>query len=460
MKSLRGALTLWVWVTIGAVGAVSVVVAIWQAQLETQGQLDYQMQQVAQIVAGQTFTPGEQAAELSDAKIFPSIHVHHDRDDDLIVSVRNPDGRLVYASRTNRHLPGQSLPDFEQMGFQTRRIGHQSFRVFAARSASGLRIQVAQSMDVIREAEGGIAAATLVPIGLLLPSLALVLGWAIRRQLRSLGATTAVIASRPPLSVELLPADGVPLEVSPLIEEINRLLRRLTTAMDREKRFVTDAAHSLRTPLTALQIQAEILDGGDGPEERAARLAQLRAGIKRIIRLSEQLLSHARSQSEIGPITVTSELDSALAEIVAYYASTAQSKGVEVVLEAQSAARVYGNTRRLTLIFGNLLDNALRFTPGGGRIRIRSFLAGESVRVELWDPGCGLPPEELERVFERFYQASENEGSGSGLGLATVQALVGQLGGEVHLENRLDRSGLVAIVTLPVAGCARFLPRP
>jgi two-component system OmpR family sensor kinase len=460
MKSLRGALTLWVWVTIGAVGAVSAVVAIWQAQLETQGQLDYQMQQVAQIVAGQTFTPGEQAAELSDAKIFPSIHVHHDRDDDLIVSVRNPDGRLVYASRTNRHLPGQSLPDFEQMGFQTRRIGHQSFRVFAARSASGLRIQVAQSMDVIREAEGGIAAATLVPIGLLLPSLALVLGWAIRRQLRSLGATTAVIASRPPLSVELLPADGVPLEVSPLIEEINRLLRRLTTAMDREKRFVTDAAHSLRTPLTALQIQAEILDGGDGPEERAARLAQLRAGIKRIIRLSEQLLSHARSQSEIGPITVTSELDSALAEIVAYYASTAQSKGVEVVLEAQSAARVYGNTRRLTLIFGNLLDNALRFTPGGGRIRIRSFLAGESVRVELWDPGCGLPPEELERVFERFYQASENEGSGSGLGLATVQALVGQLGGEVHLENRLDRSGLVAIVTLPVAGCARFLPRP
>lgn len=460
MKSLRVALTLWVWVTIGAVGAVSAVVAIWQAQLETQGQLDYQMQQVAQIVAGQTFTPGEQAAELSDAKIFPSIHVHHDRDDDLIVSVRNPDGRLVYASRTNRHLPGQSLPDFEQMGFQTRRIGHQSFRVFAARSASGLRIQVAQSMDVIREAEGGIAAATLVPIGLLLPSLALVLGWAIRRQLRSLGATTAVIASRPPLSVELLPADGVPLEVSPLIEEINRLLRRLTTAMDREKRFVTDAAHSLRTPLTALQIQAEILDGGDGPEERAARLAQLRAGIKRIIRLSEQLLSHARSQSEIGPITVTSELDSALAEIVAYYASTAQSKGVEVVLEAQSAARVYGNTRRLTLIFGNLLDNALRFTPGGGRIRIRSFLAGESVRVELWDPGCGLPPEELERVFERFYQASENEGSGSGLGLATVQALVGQLGGEVHLENRLDRSGLVAIVTLPVAGCARFLPRP
>jgi len=451
VKSLRGALTIWVWVTIGVVGAVSAVIAIWQAQRETQGQVDYQMQQVAQIVAGQSFTPGEQGVELSDAKIFPSIHVHHDKDDDLIVSVRDPDGRLVYASRTNRHLPGKSLPDFEQMGFQTRQIGHGSFRVFAARSASGLRIQVAQSMDVIREAQAGIAAATLVPIGLLLPSLAIVLGWAIRKQLRSLGSTTAAIASRPPLSLDLLPAEGVPVEVSPLIEEINRLLRRLSTAMDREKRFVTDAAHSLRTPLTALQIQAEILDGGDGPEERASRLAELRAGIRRIIRLSEQLLSHARSQSETGPITVTSELDPTLQEIVAYYASTAQAKGVEVALEAGSTVRVYGNTRRLTLIFGNLLDNSLRFTPSGGKIRIRSYLAGERVRVEVWDQGCGLPPEELERVFERFYQATENEGSGSGLGLATVEALVEQLDGEVRLENRLDRPGLVAIVTLPVA---------
>lgn len=449
MKSLRGALTLWVWVAIGVVGVASAVVGIWQAERETQGQVDYQMQQVAQIVAGQTFVPQEQGVILSDARIFPSIHVHHDKDDDLIVSVRNADGQLVYASRTNRHLPGQALPEFEQLGFQTREIGHGRFRVFAARSASGLRIQVAQSMDVIREAEGGIAAATLLPIGLLLPVLAIVLGWAIRNQLRSLNSTTSLLASRPPLSLDLLPAEGVPTEVSPLIEEINRLMRRLSTAMDREKRFVTDAAHCLRTPLTALQIQAEILDGGDGPEERASRLAELRAGIRRIVRLSEQLLSHARSQSEVGPITVTSELDPTLQEIAAHYAASAQAKDIEIELEASSAARVYGNTRRLTLIFGNLLDNSLRCTPNGGRIRIRSSSADERVRVEVWDEGAGLAPEELERAFERFYQASGNEGSG--LGLATVEALVKQLGGEVRLENRLDRSGLVAIVTLPVA---------
>lgn len=455
MKSLRGALTVWVWVTIGVVGSVSAVVAIWQAQRETQEQVDYQMQQVAQIMAGQPFTPGSETAEISDPDLFPKVHVHHDKDDDLIVSVRDAQGRLLYVSHSNKHLPDKTLPDFEQLGFQTRKIGAGTFRVFAAQSAQGMRIQVAQSMDVIREAQAGIAVATLLPIGLLLPLLAIVLGWAIRKQLRPLNATTAAIASRPPLSLDLLPVQGIPSEVAPLIEEINRLLRRLSTAMEREQRFVTDAAHSLRTPLTALQIQAEILDGGDGPEERASRLSELRAGIRRIIRLSEQLLSHARSQSETGPITTTSELDPALREIAAYYAATAQAKGVEVELEADSAAWIYGNTRRLTLIFGNLLDNSLRFTPPGGRIRIRSARVGERVRVEVWDQGCGLPPAELERVFERFYQSTGNEGSGSGLGLATVAALVSQLGGEVRLENRLDRTGLVAIVTLPVAPAAR-----
>jgi len=459
VKSLRGALTLWVWVTIGVVGALSAVVAIWQAQEETQEQVDYQMQQVARIMADQPFPEGDADTKISDPEIFPNVHVHHDKDDDLIVSVRDEHGRLLYASHSNKHLPGKTLPDFDQLGFQTREIGRGAFRVFAARSENGLKIQVAQSMDVIREAQAGIAAATLLPIGLLLPLLAIVLAWAIRKQLRPLKSTTAAIASRPPLSLDLLPAEGLPAEVSPLIEEINRLLRRLSTAMEREQRFVTDAAHSLRTPLTALQIQAEILDGGDGPDERASRLTELRAGIRRIIRLSEQLLSHARSQSERGPITVTSELDAALQEIAAFYAATAQAKGVEVELEAGSAASVYGNTRRLTLIFGNLLDNSLRFTPMGGRIRIRSCRSGERVRVEVWDEGPGLAAEELERVFERFYQASENEGSGSGLGLATAEALVKQLGGEVKLESRLDRSGLVAIVTLPVAPGATSAPR-
>jgi signal transduction histidine kinase len=450
MKSLHRGLTVWLWVTVTVVGAVCVVIGTLQAQKETQAQLDYQMQQVAHMLAGQTFAATAGSAEQTNPQLLPSIHIRHDKDDNLIVTVRDASGHLLYASRSNRQLPDGVLPSLDSLGFQTLKLGSDEYRVFAAQSRD-LHIEVAQSMDVIHEAEAGVALATLLPIALLLPILAVVLGFAIRRQLKPLSDAAAVVANRPPLSLDLLPEQGMPAEVRPLVDEINRLLHRLSTAVEREQRFVTDAAHALRTPLTALQLQAEILEGGSSSEERAARLSELRAGIRRVIRLSEQLLSLARSQSETGPITATTELDPTLKDVAAFYAASASAKQIDLVVEASSSARVYGNARRLTLIFGNLLDNSLRCTPAGGHIRIRASAAGGVARVEVWDEGCGLPPSELERVFERFYRAPGSEGAGSGLGLATVDALVRQLGGQVVLENRVDHTGLVAIVTLPLA---------
>jgi two-component system OmpR family sensor kinase len=443
-------LTVWLWAALGIVGGLCLAVGNWLAHKETQAQLDYQMQQVAQILAGQVFATAVDRGQLSQPALSPSIHISHDKDDDLIVTVRNVDGGLLYASGSNRQLPGSLLPDLDTLGFRTLKIGDGYYRVFAAQSGK-LRIQVAQSMDVISEAEGGIALATLLPIAILLPVLAVVIGFAIRRQLRPLNAAATAIAQRPALSLELLPDHQMPAEVRPLVEEINRLLRRLRTAVEREQRFVTDAAHALRTPLTALQLQAEILDGGKDPEERTARLNELRAGIRRIIRLSEQLLSLARSESESGPINVTTELDATLAEIAAVYQAAAQAREIDLQVEAASGARVYGNARRLTLIFGNLLDNSLRYTPSGGHVRIRAASVDTRARIEVWDEGPGLPPQELERVFERFYRGPGDQGTGSGLGLATVQTLVCQLGGNVMLENRVDHCGLVATVTLPLA---------
>jgi two-component system, OmpR family, sensor kinase len=450
MKSLHRGLTLWLWVTVGVVGAVCVVIGTLQAQKETQAQLDYQMQQVAHMLAGQTFAATGGSTELTNPQMLPSIHIHHDKDDNLIATVRDASGQVLYASRSNRQVPGGVLPSLDSLGFQTLKLGSDEYRVFAAQSR-GLHIEVAQSMEVIHEAEAGVAMATLLPIALLLPILAVVLGWAIRRQLKPLSVAAAAVANRPPLSLDLLPEAGMPAEVRPLVDEINRLLHRLSTAVEREQRFVTDAAHALRTPLTALQLQAEILEGGSSSEERAARLSELRAGIRRVIGLSEQLLSLARSQSETGPITATTELDPTLEEVAAFYASSASAKQIDLAVDASSSARVYGNARRLTLIFGNLLDNSLRYTPAGGHIRIRASAVDGVARVEVWDEGCGLPPSELERVFERFYRAPGSESTGSGLGLATVDALVRQLGGQVVLENRVDHSGLVAIVTLPLA---------
>jgi two-component system OmpR family sensor kinase len=464
MKSLRRGLTVWLWAALGIVGGLSLAVGHWLAHEETQAQLDYQMQQVAQILAAQVFAPGAPGGPVVESNLSPSIHINHDQDDDLIVTVRNANGTLLYASSSNQQLPGGLLPDLDTLGFRTLKLGESPYRVFAARSRE-LHIQVAQSMEEIREAENNIALATLLPIAILLPVLAAVLGLVIRRQLRPLDEATATIAKRPPLSLDLLPEEQIPAEIQPLVEEINRLLRRLRTAVEREQRFVTDAAHALRTPLTALQLQAEILDGSGDVQEKAARLNELRAGIRRIIRLSEQLLSLARSESESGPITVSSDLDSALAEVVAFYQAAAHAREVDLQIEGISGARVFGNARRLTLIFGNLLDNALRYTSPGGHVRIRATTLDAQARVEVWDEGPGLSPQDLERVFERFYRGAAELGTGSGLGLATVRTLVDQLGGSVMLDNRQDHHGLVATVTLPLAaqtaadpGIPRSLP--
>jgi two-component system, OmpR family, sensor kinase len=449
LKSLRRGLTTWLCVAVAGVGALCVVVGNWQAHRQTQSQLDYQMEQVARILAAQDFSARKPLAAGDEPDILPRVNINHDNEDDLIVVVREARGQVVYASKSNRHIPGGMLPASGELGFHIRDFGTGPFRVFSARS-NGLSIDVALSMDVISEAEGGVALATLLPVVLLLPVLALVIGFVIRKHVAPLDAAAAALAQRPAASFEGLPVENLPAEVRPLVEEINRLMRRLETTVLREKQFVTDAAHALRTPLTALQLQVDVLDGGRDEEEKAARLAELRTGLRRIIRMSEQLLSLARNESAAEPIEEKADLRQGLDEVSQLYADAARAGQIRVQVESDAPVFVPGNARRLGLILGNLVENAIRYSPAGCAVSIRSSVAGGRARIEVWDEGVGLPPTELERVFERFYRAPGDTSNGTGLGLSTVDTIVRQLGGSVWLENRADTSGLIAIVTLPV----------
>jgi signal transduction histidine kinase len=449
LSSLRRGLTTWLCAAVAGVGAICVVVGNWQARKETQSQLDYQMEQVAHILAAQDFSAHRQPNPSDGPQLLPRVHIDHDNEDDLIVVVRDSSGQSLYVSKSNRHIPGGLLPPTAGLGFQIRNFGSGEYRVFSA-VANELHIEVAQSMDVIREAEGGVALATLLPMLLLLPVLVLVIGIVIRKQIRPLDAAAAALAHRPAASFGDLPVANLPAEVRPLVEEINRLMGRLETTVAREKQFVTDAAHALRTPLTALQLQADVLDGGQGSQDRAIRLAELRTGIRRVIRLSEQLLSLARNEYSAGPITETTDLHHSLEDVGQLYAAAARAGEVQVRVESNAPVAVPGNARRVALILGNLVDNAIRYSPPGGSVHVRSSVAGVRARIEVWDEGIGLPPQELERVFERFYRAPGDRSNGSGLGLSTVDSVVRQLGGSVWLENRADAAGLIAIVTLPV----------
>jgi two-component system OmpR family sensor kinase len=296
--------------------------------------------------------------------------------------------------------------------------------------------------------------AAVQPLIAAIPLLALIIAAVIRRQLWPLRAAVADIAARPPLALSPLPPMRLPNEVQPLVDEINRLLARLREALDHERRFVADAAHALRTPLAALQLQADVLEGVADPVERQARLTELRAGIRRAARLTHHLLALARSDAASTARPVRSDVDEALRNLAESYRSLAAARNVTLSLDLHAGCNVGLDPYDLALAVGNLLDNALRYTAAGGTVLLRTRADDGQAGIDVVDEGPGLPDAELSKVFARFYRAPGDTTGGSGLGLATVKSIVEKAGGEVTLQNRTDRPGLSARLRLPNVGAA------
>ena len=437
MTSLRRRLIVSLWLALLVVGTVSAAFSYLQTRSETNGMLDYQMEQVATFLGARAFgTPSSQP-------MMPRLHSDHDIEEDYIVNVRDASGQVLYATPSD-----VQIPPFSWLGFRVVKLAGIEYRVFSAESGSQ-RIAVAQQMELRRETAAAAAFAALLPVGLLMPVLGLVIGIVVRRQLQPLGETARAVAARPPVALDPLPVSGLPAEVRPLIEEINRLLARVAVANESERRFIADAAHGLRTPLAALQLQADVLDGSQDAAERVARLTELRAGIRRAVRLSQHLLTLARSETAHRSSLGTAAVDPAIAEAFHVYRPIAAARDVDLHQTAACDAEVASDPRDLGQIIGNLLDNALRYTAAGGRVTVSATADSGGVRIEIADEGPGLPEPELENVFHRFYRSPCDVTEGSGLGLAVVRGIVERLGGHVQLANRTDRSGLIAQVWLP-----------
>lgn len=436
MTTLRARLTLWLWIALAVVGSGSAAFVYLRAERETQALLDYQMQQVARLVAARKIDPTVPTAGRT-------VNPERDPQDDLLVTVRDEAGEVRYSTDTAVPLP-TPVP-----GFSERRIGTTPYRVYGL-DTGARTVAVAQAVQVRHEAALGGALAALLPVIVLIPVLALVIGLVIRRALEPLEATIHTVAERSPLALDPLPLASQPEDLRPLIDAMNRLIGRLRESLEHERRFVGDAAHALRTPIAALQLQADVLDGCRDPAERETRLGELRAGIGRIVRLANHLLALA-ADGQGRRAQVRTPVDVVLEEIAGLYGTMAAARGVRIELEPDADGDAPGDLGQLLLVVGNLLENALWHTPRGGLVRLRSSRAGEQLVLEVVDEGPGLPDEELGRVFERFYRAPSAHDGGSGLGLATARAVAERLGGTVTLANRGDRAGIVARVVLPPA---------
>ena len=228
------------------------------------------------------------------------------------------------------------------------------------------------------------------------------------------------------------------------------MLERLGRSLDVQREFVADAAHELRTPLTALRLQIQLAERAATEAERAAAFERLKGGTERATRLVEQLLAMARSDPEAAERPfVDVDLTAIARDTVAEFAPIAEANGIDLGYAGDAPVNVHGDPESLRVMLGNLVDNAIRYTPSGGTIDVVVAGSGESASLTVTDDGPGIPPEDRERVFDRFYRRASTDTTGSGLGLAIVRRIAQRHRASIELGDGLHGRGLKVTVLFP-----------
>ena len=394
---------------------------------------DYHLEQMALSLADQPLA--------ASAALVPQLGLGQD----YVVQVWDSGGVLAYISKNGAPLPPASS------GFDDVGVDGEDWRVFTL-EAPDRTIQVAAPAELRSGQATAMALRILVPILATIPVYGLIIWLIVGEGLRPLNQIARAIRRRQPASLEPLPQARLPEEVAPLVSELNALLARLREALDRQKRFTADAAHELRSPLTALQVQLDMLARARTPEENRAALEALRAGMKRAARLVEQMLTMARLEPEAQlaqPAAVA--LDALAAQVAGELEPLAEARRIELRLERLESVAVRGDATALHALARNLIDNAIRYAPAGGAVRLAAFAEDGSAFLVVEDDGPGIPPAERARVFDRFYRLPGSHAEGSGLGLAIARQVADAHGAEIALGDAAGGHGLRVTVRFKTA---------
>ncbi|WP_273968232.1 quorum sensing histidine kinase QseC [Enterobacter cancerogenus] len=373
--------------------------------------------------------------------------VKHGRldDDALAFAIFSADGDMILNDGEN----GRDIPyHYRRDGFDDGRLkdDNDAWRFVWLTSPDGkYRVVVGQEAEYRQEMALDVVSSQLTPWLVALPVMLLLLIVMLSRELKPLKKLAQTLRSRSPDATDTLSTQGVPAEVRPLLDSLNHLFTRTQEMMSRERRFTSDAAHELRSPLAALKVQTDVAQLYlDDPQAQAKALAQMHAGIDRASRLVDQLLTLSRLDSldnldNIEPLALADLLQSAVMDI--YH--PAQQAGIDIRLNinAPQATRT-GQQLLLSLLVRNLLDNAIRYSPRGSVVDVTLNARSFSVR----DNGSGIAPDALARVGERFYRPPGQDETGSGLGLSIVKRIATLHEMRVSLANGAE-SGLDVTVS-------------
>jgi two-component system OmpR family sensor kinase/two-component system sensor histidine kinase QseC len=400
---------------------------------ETSTLFDYQLRQMALSLRTQI-------------TLAPRIEVPPDQSDtDFVVQIWDVFGARTYLSR-----PGLPMINQTVLGYADLSLRGEAWRAYGLQTADGV-IQIAQPVRVREGLARAAAERVVIPLILLLPIMIGAVAWIVSRGLLPLRFVTTEVQRRDVRSLAPLNTRNLPLEIEPLVGELNRLLDRLQRAFSVQRAFISDAAHELRSPLTALRLQLQLLDRAPDEAARAEARSRLGAAVERAIHLVEQLLALARSEpQDASPGFETVDLSAAAAEGISDAHELALSRHIDLGLDATPNLEIHGDREALRVLVRNLVDNAVRYTPPHGSVQVRCCPTPDEAVLEVTDTGPGIAPADRERVFDRFYRRAAAQESGTGLGLAIVKAIAERHGARVALSEA-PGGGLRATLSFPRA---------
>lgn len=397
---------------------------------ETSSLFDYQLRQMALSLRSQI-------------PMAPRLELPPDQaDSDFVIQIWDLFGTRVYFSR-----PGLPLINATTLGYADVLVAGEPWRTYGLQTLNGV-IQIAQPLHVREAFARGAALRVAIPLLLLLPVLGIAIVWVVGNGLRPLRRIANEVQRRDAHSLAPIATSRLPQEVAPLVAALNRLLERLHAAFQTQRAFVADAAHELRSPLTAVRLQLQLLDRAPDEAARLEARGNLGAAVERAIHLVEQLLTLARSEPrEEASALSRIPLDQAAADGIADAHALALARQIDLSLEAEPAV-VLGDRDGLRILTRNLVDNAVRYTPAGGQVRVSVRNQASGAVLEVTDTGPGIPPADRERAFDRFHRRSNAPEGGSGLGLAIVKAIAERHGAQIRLDDA-PGGGLKATVAFP-----------
>ena len=426
--SIKRFLLIYITVAVLVIYALISLAAYWVSKEELNELYDANLKQVANAIAAQHLAIQDIMHLYNNNQVGAGAAI--EGEEEFYVRVLAKDGAVLYVSHPNANVPPTNT-----LGLSTQKYQNKQWRFYAI-NVNQETIQAAQSLRLRKNTIKETAISLMASQLLFIPVLVLLIFFAIRKALTPLTALTSDVQSRQSSNLSPFSFEKIPSEIKPLVLSLNTFMDKVSDTISLLKRFTSDAAHELRTPITALKLQLTLVEKANSNEERVSAIQNLKAGIVRSEQLVSQLLTLARIEPnhqirQLKPLNLLALVKESIQDLL----PLAHEKSIDLGITIGEEAEITGVQHEIKVLINNILDNAIRYTPNDGKVDASLILNSNHIIFEVRDTGPGIRNDDFERVFERFYRGENKDTIGSGLGLSIVKEIATQHSADIQLTN-------------------------